>query len=154
MVTDEKAGESAGRRSGTLGAIEGRHRVARQSDRAFGLTLGVVLLVIALVYWLIFDGLLRWCLQLAPVVLALALVKPGLLLPVNRFFAGVVAPLFAAINNRIILGGIFYLLLTPTGVLMRLFGRDTMERGFDASAESYFVPVERQAEPENFREIF
>ncbi|MBW2422121.1 MAG: hypothetical protein JRH19_26555 [Deltaproteobacteria bacterium] len=128
--------------------------MARQSDRAFGLTLGVVLLVIALVYWLIFDGLLRWCLQLAPVVLAIALVKPGLLLPVNRFFAGVVAPLFAAINNRIILGGIFYLLLTPTGVLMRLFGRDTMERGFDESAESYFVPVERQAEPENFREIF
>lgn len=145
---------SAERRSGAHGTIEGKHGVVRQSDRAFGLTLTVVFLVIALVYWLIFGHVLRWPLQLAPAVLLIALVKPGLLLPVNRFFAAVVAPFFAALNNRIILGSIFYLLLTPTAMGMRLFGRDTMKRGFDESLESYFVPVERQAETESFREIF
>jgi hypothetical protein len=148
------ADKAADRRNSAHGTIEGRQGVVRQSDRAFGLTLGVVLLVIALVYWLIFGGLLTWCLQLAPVLFVLALVKPGLLLPVNRFFAGVIAPLFAALNNRIILGSIFYLLLTPTGIAMRLFGRDTMTRKFDDSVDSYFVPVERQTGPESLREIF
>jgi len=75
-------------------------------------------------------------------------------LTIGPFFAAVVAPLFAALNNRIILGAIFYLLLTPAGLAMRLFGRDTMKRGFDESLESYFVPVERQADAESFREIF
>ena len=145
---------AAERRSGAHGAIEARQRAARPSDRAFGLTLAAFLLVIALVYWLIFGDVLAWCLQLAPALALIALVKPGLLLPVNRFFAGVIAPLFAALSNRIILGSIFYLLVTPTGLLMRLFGRDTMKRGFDKFLESYFVPVERQAEAENFREIF
>ena len=148
------AKQSTERSSGAHGGIEGKQGVMRQSDRAFGLSLGVVFLVIPLVYWLLFGSVLVWLLRLAPVVVVIALVKPGLLLPVNRFFAGVIAPVFAALNNRIILGGIFYLLLTPTGVMMRLFGRDTMQRGFDESMESYFVPVERQAEAENFREIF
>jgi hypothetical protein len=44
--------------------------------------------------------------------------------------------------------------LTPTGMAMRLFGRDTMTRKFDDSADSYFVPVERQTGPESFRDIF
>ena len=34
---------------------------------------------------------------------------------------------------------LYYLLFTPFGIVMRLIGRDSMHRGMDKSAESYFV---------------
>jgi len=34
---------------------------------------------------------------------------------------------------------VYYLVFTPFGLVMRLIGRDAMYRGFDKSAETYFV---------------
>lgn len=34
---------------------------------------------------------------------------------------------------------VYYLVFTPFGLVMRLFGRDGLHRGFDKAAESYFV---------------
>ncbi len=34
----------------------------------------------------------------------------------------------------------YYLVLTPSGLLMRLAGRDPMRRGIDTQADSYFIP--------------
>jgi saxitoxin biosynthesis operon SxtJ-like protein len=36
----------------------------------------------------------------------------------------------------------FYLVITPIGLLMRLLGRDPMQRAFDRGATSYWVPRE------------
>src|SRR5262249_39080951 len=41
--------------------------------------------------------------------------------------------------SHLVLMTIFYLVLTPIGMLMRLFGRDPMTRSFDRSAQSYWV---------------
>jgi hypothetical protein len=40
----------------------------------------------------------------------------------------------------VILALVYYLVLTPTGLLMRLAGRDPMARRFDPRAESYWSP--------------
>ena len=42
-------------------------------------------------------------------------------------------------NTRLILGLFFYLVITPVGLVMRLFGRDPMHRKFNTSAASYWV---------------
>jgi hypothetical protein len=44
------------------------------------------------------------------------------------------------VNTRILLGIVFYGIVTPMGLVMRLAGRDPMRRGFDAMASSYRVP--------------
>ena len=41
--------------------------------------------------------------------------------------------------TALLLGVVFYLILTPTGLLIRLFGRDPMQRRFDVSADSYWI---------------
>jgi len=46
--------------------------------------------------------------------------------------------------SHILLGAVFYLAVTPLGLLMRLLGRDPMQRAFDRSAKSYWI-----ARPEN-----
>ncbi len=42
---------------------------------------------------------------------------------------------------------IYYLVFTPIGLIMRLFGRDPMERRFDGSAASYWVEHDPAGEP-------
>jgi hypothetical protein len=51
---------------------------------------------------------------------------------------------FGLLLNRIvtpvILGVLFFFIITPTSALMRLLRRDTMARSFDEEAKSYRVP--------------
>ncbi|MCJ7755317.1 MAG: SxtJ family membrane protein [Thermoanaerobaculales bacterium] len=42
--------------------------------------------------------------------------------------------------SHLVLAGVYYLVLTPIGLLMRLFGYDSMKRTFDREAASYWVP--------------
>src|SRR5262249_3685857 len=43
------------------------------------------------------------------------------------------------IVSHLILAVIFYLVFTPIGLIMRLFGRDPMQRSFEPSAKTYWV---------------
>jgi hypothetical protein len=49
------------------------------------------------------------------------------------------------INTRVLLTLAFYLVVTPTGLILRLLKKDPMEREFDRSAASYWKP--REARP-------
>lgn len=53
------------------------------------------------------------------------------------------------INNRIVLGIVFYLLILPIGVIRRIVGGDPMRRGLDPNAQSY--RIEREANQADLR---
>ncbi len=88
----------------------------RQTDRAFGLTFAVVFAVIAGVGWLVFDAVLYWAMAVSTVFLVIALVLPGILLPLNRLYA-VVAHRIGQVNNYVLLGLFFYLIVCPAGLV-------------------------------------
>ena len=48
-------------------------------------------------------------------------------------------------NTRLILILLFYLVFTPIGLLLRLFGKDLLNRTIDRNARSYWIP--RPEEP-------
>ncbi len=127
---------------------------ASLSDRAFGLTMTVLFLMISTIAWLSFGRVLTWALVTAAVLAATALLRPALLWPLNRLWCGSVAPRIGALINHLALGLFFFFVVTPAALFMRLIGRDPMTRSFDASRESYFEPVKRQARRENFRDVF
>ena len=52
--------------------------------------------------------------------------------------------------SYIIMGTLFYLLITPIGLAMRLFGRDPMMRGFEPDRESYWVESRRDRGKESY----
>jgi hypothetical protein len=59
------------------------------------------------------------------------------------------------VNTRVILSLFFYIVLTPAGLLMRLLGRDPMQRKFDPSAGSYWVKREQQPfNPDRYENLF
>ncbi len=45
---------------------------------------------------------------------------------------------------------IYYLVFTPIGLIMRLFGRDPMERRFDRAAESYWIEHQPSGDPARY----
>jgi hypothetical protein len=55
--------------------------------------------------------------------------------------------------SHVLLGLIFYGLLTPLGLLMRVVGYDPMHRGFDRDAKSYWIAHERPRVDRYFRQF-
>jgi len=51
--------------------------------------------------------------------------------------------------SHVVLGVVFYIVLTPIGLLMRLVGRDPLHRRFDRQARSYWI--ERHKEIDSSR---
>lgn len=49
--------------------------------------------------------------------------------------------------SHLVLGAVFFLVATPTGCILRLTGKDPMERAFDRAATSYWKPHEQVSDP-------
>ena len=79
-----------------------------------------------------------WALALGGGLILLALVVPVALRPVHRIWMKV-GHVLGYINTRILLGLIYYLVLTPMGLVRRALGKDTLQRSFAADAETYRV---------------
>ena len=52
--------------------------------------------------------------------------------------------------SHLLLAAIYYLVLTPIGLVMRLAGRDAMRRRFDPAAESYWTPCRTDDKPAGY----
>jgi hypothetical protein len=56
--------------------------------------------------------------------------------------------------SHLVLGAVYYLVLTPIGLVMRLLGRDPMQRRFDRSAKSYWIERTPRTDPSrHFRQF-
>ncbi len=93
------------------------------SNRNFGIVFFIVFLLIAL--WpLLKSGEIRiWSLTISFIFLILGLFNSSLLTPLNKawFKFGIFLGNFIA---PIVMGIIFFFVVTPTGILMKLFGKD------------------------------
>jgi hypothetical protein len=125
----------------------------RISDRAFGLTLSVVLSAVALVRWLFFGGFSERLIAVAVAFLAAGLLAPGILMPLNRLIGNLTLRL-AAISNYVLLAPFLWAVMTPVGLVMRVSGRDPMRRRFDPDSDSYLTPVGRKTTEETLRDMF
>ncbi len=111
------------------------------SDRSFGITFCVVFALFAgFSFW--FGGdLWPWLGGISAFFGALGLAWPAALAPLNKvwFLFGL---LLHKIMTPIIMGIMFYGLITPVGALMRLTGKDPMRLGTDPEAKSYWIDRE------------
>ena len=129
---------SAARRRRTAAAlhedIERPAEVRSGSDRSFGLVFAVVFAVIAL--WSTPGGgeVRWWAVTMAALFAFVAVARPGLLAPLNRlwFRFGL---LLGRVTTPLVLGLIFFLVVTPTALLMRLTGRDVLRLRAGQGAE-------------------
>jgi hypothetical protein len=125
-----------------------KEEVKGSSDRNFGYVLGAVFVLIALWPLLQRQPPRWWSIGIAAAFLLLALVKPAFLAVPNRLWTrlGVV---LGKVVSPIALGILFYGVLTPIGVVMRLIGRDPLRLKLDSSTNSYWITRDPPGPPPN-----
>lgn len=108
------------------------------SDRGFGLVFAAVFVVVA--GWPLLDGEAPrlWALAIAAVFLALAIAAPRLLGPLNRLWTRF-GLLLSRVMNPLVLGLLFFFVVTPMGLAMRALGKDPLRRRRDPAAASYWI---------------
>lgn len=110
----------------------------QSSDRFFGLTFFVVFLIIGLLPLLSRGSVRPLALGFALAFLAVSLLAPAVLGPLNRMWLKFGA-LLHRITSPILLGVMFFGVITPIGFLMRRAGKDLLRTKFDPQCTSYWI---------------
>jgi len=126
----------------------------RKGLREFGLvTGGIVAGLFGLFFpWLLEAQIPLWPWAVAGVLAVWALVAPASLRPLYRLWMRL-GLLLSRITTPLILGIVFYIVILPVALVMKVVGRDAMARKFDDKAKTYRVPS-RKASPQNMERPF
>jgi len=107
------------------------------SNRSFGIVFFIVFLLIAIYPLINNDELRIWSLIIAIIFLILGLINSKVLTPLNKlwFKFGL---LLGKIVSPLIMGIIFFLVVTPTALIMRMIGKDLLNLKFN-NKKSYWI---------------
>jgi len=107
------------------------------SNRSFGIVFFIVFLLIALYPLLKANDLRIWSLFISFVFLVLGLINSKILTPLNRlwFKFGLLLGRFI---SPLIMGIIFFVVVTPIGIIMRLLKKDLLNLKYNKK-ETYWI---------------
>ena len=115
----------------------------KSSEKSFGVVFSIVFFIVALYPLINSEGLRIWALVVSATFLLLAYVAPKILsLPNKLWFkfglllGSIVAPIFMAF--------VYFVTVLPTGLIMRLLGKDLLKQKLDKNAKSYWI---KRSEP-------
>jgi hypothetical protein len=123
------------------------------SDRTFGLVMAGALALFGALNFYHSGWLWRWELALAALFVAAAWLRPGLLHPLNRLWMKLGLVLHRIVNP-IVMGLLFYGTIWPTGLAMRMRGRDLLRLRREPSSETYWISRAPGPQPETMRDQF
>ena len=107
------------------------------SNKSFGIVFAVVFGLIA--FWPLIksDDIRIWALVISIIFFVLGLINSKILTPLNRlwFKVGIFLGNFIA---PIVMGIIFFLVVTPTGIIMKLLGKDLIKLK-KSNEKSYWI---------------
>ena len=115
-----------------------KSKIKMSSNRNFGLVFFVVFLILG--FWPIINGgeIRIWLVTISLIFLVLGMMKSKLLTPLNKlwFKFGMI---LGAIVAPIVMGVVFFLVVTPIGFVMRIIGKDLLRKRFDKKKETYWI---------------
>ena len=107
------------------------------TNRSFGIVFSLVFLLIALYPLINNEDIRLWSLVISLIFLLLGLVNSKILTPLNKiwfkfgiFLGNIISPIIMAI--------VFFLVVTPVGLIMRVLGKDPLNLKFNAK-KSYWI---------------
>ena len=107
------------------------------SNKSFGIVFFIFFILIALYPLLNGQEIRLWALIISAVFLILGLLKSKLLTPLNKLWFRF-GMLLGKIISPIIMGFIFFLVVTPIGLIMRLLGKDVLNLKYNKE-KSYWI---------------
>jgi hypothetical protein len=126
-----------------------------RAEREFGIIVGGIFTLLGC--WWMYRGkflpLAHIVVVLGPVLVLLGIIFPRILVYPNKAWMLLAAAL-SYVSTRVILGIVFFLLITPIGFFKRRFGWDPLRRRSGMS-ETYWKPYsERQRDPKHYEKMF
>ena len=113
------------------------NKTNKNSNRSFGIVFSIVFLIIAFYPLINNDDIRKWSLIISIIFLVLGYFKSGILTPLNSlwykfgiFLGKIVSP--------IVLGMIYFFIVTPTSILIRVFKKDLLNLKF-SNNNSYWL---------------
>jgi hypothetical protein len=116
------------------------------SNRQFGAVFIVFFAVLGLLGLWRGWRLVPWLFGASGLVAVVTFFAPSLLTPFNRWWMALAAFLHKLVSP-LVLGLMFFVILTPLAFFMRLAGRDEMKRRWQPDARSYWVPRDPPGPP-------
>ncbi|MFH1309964.1 MAG: SxtJ family membrane protein [Candidatus Omnitrophota bacterium] len=114
-------------------------KTTKKDLRQFGIVLGIVLGAFGTIHFLKHHvGACKWFFSFSVISLSFGILFPEKLKPVYKVFIKI-AHVIGWVNTRVILLMVYYFIVTPIGVVMRVFGKDILDIKIDKTAESYWL---------------
>ena len=112
-------------------------KIKISSNRSFGLLFFVVFLIVSL--WpLTHEGSIRiWSVIVSAVFLILGLINSRLLTPLNVLWFKL-GMILGAIISPIVMGIVFFVVITPIGLIMKIIGKDLLNNKYNNN-KSYWI---------------
>ncbi len=108
------------------------------SEKSFGIVFSVVFLIVALYPLINSEGLHIWSLIISVMLLLIVFTRPQLLVLPNKlwfkfglFFGSIIAPIVMTL--------IYFGTVLPTGLIVRLLGKDLLRKNVDKNSKSYWI---------------
>ena len=110
----------------------------KNKNRSFGLLFFVVFLALAL--WLLFKNgeINLYLISIGLIFLVLGLLNSKILTPLNKAWVKL-GEILGRIIAPIVMAIVYFLILTPISLLVRLFGKDLIGMKFSNDIKSYWV---------------
>ena len=119
-------------------------KVVAGSDRSFGLVMAGALAAVTVLNGWHAGRSWPWTGGLAALFLAAALLRPSVLNPLNRLWLKF-GLLLHRVVNPIVMALVFYGTVLPTGLVMRMLGKDFLRLKRQPDADSYWIARRRRA---------
>ena len=122
--------------------------------KKFGITVGTVLLIIGAVLLYLEKGSGTYFIIIGAALVLSGFLYPVILRPLNKVWM-ILAVILGWIMTRLILIVLFYLVVTPIGLLAKIFRKEFLKLDYDKSAGSYWEMREKRTpEPAEYERQF
>ena len=118
------------------------------SNKSFGLVFSIVFLIIALLPLINGNSIRIWSVILSLIFFILGLLNSNILFPLNRiwFKFGII---LGGIVSPIIMGLVFFLVVTPTSLILRLFKKDILNLKKNDSMSYWIIKSDKKSKMKN-----
>lgn len=121
----------------------------KKECRDFGLTIGVILVILGGIAVWRHKAVYPYFFESGLLLIIPGMFFPMALKPLQKIWMGA-AVIIGFFMSRVILGVLFYTVITPMGLIIRTLGKDILDERIEKNRASYWIPRSGEKSKESY----